>query len=370
MTTKKQINMASSSTTPAPTMAANGNPARRYMFTDFNIPQDGSYDPSNYHDRFPPAVKAACWQLEQCPTTSRLHIQGYLKCHQPVRYTQLKTAMGTTVHFDKCQGSESQCVNYATKVASRIQGPFYWPSQEQFPNHQGKRKDLDDVAESILAGKQIHEVALEYPVTYIRYHKGFQALSSAYQKSKVTPWREVKVYVFFGKTGTGKTRSVYRQCFPDLPYRPDLSHDKTWWDGYEGQDSILLDDFYGQIAISTLLHLLDGYPLQIPVKTAFTQALWTRVFITSNVSPNEWYAQNDRIPDEVRLGMLRRITESIEFTDSLATDAIQSVPRTPSPQPMMGPVDNPNRVKWIPPKKRKVIYESDVDEEEDDDVTQ
>lgn len=62
-----------------------------------------------------------------------------------------------------------------------------------------------------------------------------------------------------------------------------------WFNGYHGQDAIILDDFYGWIEPATLYRLLDIYPLQVPIKMGFAWAKWNYVFITSNVRPEEFY---------------------------------------------------------------------------------
>ena len=62
-----------------------------------------------------------------------------------------------------------------------------------------------------------------------------------------------------------------------------------WFDNYTGQEDILLDDFYGWIKYHTLLQLLDGYLCNYQLKGSTVWKNWSRVFITSNKDPSEWY---------------------------------------------------------------------------------
>lgn len=84
-----------------------------------------------------------------------------------------------------------------------------------------------------------------------------------------------------------------------------------------GEDTLLLDDFYGQIPITHMLNILDGFPLRINVKASHTYANYTRVIITSNVCPDDWYRSVDddgKIPVQVLAAFKRRLNRTIEVT--------------------------------------------------------
>ena len=81
-------------------------------------------------------------------------------------------------------------------------------------------------------------------------------------------------------------------------------------DGYNKQDTIIFDDFYGQIRMADMLRYLDGYPVQLPIKGGFVWAHWTHVWITSNSDPDTWYTS---VPAETVAAFRRRITEIIHM---------------------------------------------------------
>ncbi len=61
-------------------------------------------------------------------------------------------------------------------------------------------------------------------------------------------------------------------------------------DGYNGQDAILFDDFYGGVMpYGSFLKCLDRYRFSVMVKGSSTLKKWKVVIITSNKPPNEWY---------------------------------------------------------------------------------
>jgi len=53
---------------------------------------------------------------------------------------------------------------------------------------------------------------------------------------------------------------------------------------------LILDDYRGNgLKFEDLLQVLDGRRLMLPIKGGHTYALWTRVIITSNTIPENWY---------------------------------------------------------------------------------
>lgn len=115
--------------------------------------------------------------------------------------------------------------------------------------------------------------------------------------------------VYWGRTGAGKTRSVY----DNLPSLDSLFvyAGSGWFDGYDGQPIVLFDDFGGhEFKISYLLKLLDRYPIRVPVKGGFVHWAPQEIYITSNIDPHNWYSNAN--PEHVR-ALLRRITLIHEF---------------------------------------------------------
>lgn len=95
-----------------------------------------------------------------------------------------------------------------------------------------------------------------------------------------------EVLVFWGRTGAGKTRLVH-ELATDLYIHPG----GAWFDGYDGQADVLFDDFGGSdFRLPYLLKLLDRYQMTVPIKGGFVQWAPRRIFITSNIDPNNWYS--------------------------------------------------------------------------------
>jgi len=146
---------------------------------------------------------------------------------------------------------------------------------------QGFRSDLKQVADKIVNGASIEDLAKEHPLEYIKYHNGISKLKAVLEKGGN---EQKEVIVKIGPSGCGKTRWAWDN-YPDLYSKPA----GPWWDGYDGQETVLLDDYDGHIQYAELLRILDRYPMKVPVKGAFVNLIAKRIIITSNDDIYKWY---------------------------------------------------------------------------------
>ena len=87
-------------------------------------------------------------------------------------------------------------------------------------------------------------------------------------------------FFFYVKTGSGKTRTAFEE-FPKI-YTP-LSY--KWWEGYEGQTEVLIDDFRKDwCKFHELLKLLDRYPFKVEAKGSHHQLMATHHHYNSTIS--------------------------------------------------------------------------------------
>lgn len=112
---------------------------------------------------------------------------------------------------------------------------------------------------------------------------------------------ERSVSVFWGATGSGKSRRAWEQAGLDaFPKDPRTK----FWDGYRGQQHVVIDEFRGGIDIAHMLRWLDRYPVIIEVKGSSTVLKATKVWITSNLHPQDWYPDLDQATKQA---LLRRL---------------------------------------------------------------
>lgn len=226
------------------------------------------------------AARYLVFGYEVAPTTNTPHLQGYVSWDNPRSLDAFKDKISPRLHIEKARGTPKQASEYCIyeDYPSNTKKNKY----EEFGElpRQGERTDWCVAIEQIKSGTPVEEVVENQP----QLLPCIRALETFKTKSLKPIHRDVEVIVLWGEAGSGKSRWAYEQ-YPDLYSKPPTK----WWDGYTGQKTILLDDYYGYIPYGELLNVLDRYPLHLEVKGGYIWAQYDRVIITSNKPPERWY---------------------------------------------------------------------------------
>lgn len=175
---------------------------------------------------------------------------------------------------------------------------------------QGTRSDLISLYDDIKHGVKVIDMLNKDPKVS-KFEKQIRFMQ--FQLNEFKSDRQatgVKVYVLYGDPGTGKTFSAINTFGKSGDYfKLDCTSTKygsLWFDGYEGQKVLVLDDFdEGVCSVSFLKNLLDKYKLRLQVKGGHTWAAWDTVVITSNQHPRIWW---QGLTDTNIAALKRRIT--------------------------------------------------------------
>ncbi|UBR88851.1 putative replication-association protein [mongoose-associated cyclovirus Mon-32] len=251
---------------------------RRFCFT-WNNYDDTAYDKcEKFITKF---CKYGIVGEESAPTTGTLHLQGFCNLHKPTRYSTIKKHLDNSIHIEKANGSDEQNQNYCSKS-----GIFF---ESGIPNKQGARHDLQSVVESINTdGTTLRDIATKHPETYIRYFRGIQQLLQLVRPVQPRDFK-TEVFYYYGPPGSGKSRRALEEA---RAFNKDSIYYKPrglWWDGYEQQDSVIIDDFYGWIKYDEMLKIMDRYPYKVQIKGGFQEFTSKKIFITSNVDTSDLY---------------------------------------------------------------------------------
>lgn len=99
--------------------------ARRWCFTKFLEEEDQQgLDGWIQNIRQDPRVRGVAGQMEKCPTTGRLHLQGYVELTGPQRLAGMKKLFGQEVHLEAAKGTRGQNVKYVNKELVNYCLPF------------------------------------------------------------------------------------------------------------------------------------------------------------------------------------------------------------------------------------------------------
>lgn len=248
--------------------------------------------------------------------SGNVHWQGYLEFDQPKRLSWLKNTLSSSAHWEVRKGTQAQALLYVTGMdhpekTGKVLEP--WVDGGVWKSEKGKRNDLIALRDACKEGTKDIDILEndELAPLALRYNRAMKWAQSVYRQAETNQFRTVEVTVLFGDSGTGKTRNVFDMFGYNNVFkirRPN--HGALWYDGYEGQEILLMDEFYGDwMKHSELLEILDGYPLRLDVKGSHTWANWNKVYLTSNKHPSEWYSKRGMTKE-----LARRITNVVELT--------------------------------------------------------
>lgn len=251
-----------------------------------------------------PEVSYIVFGYEIAPTTGTPHLQGYVEFNSRKRMRQAVRILGGRASVRVRNGTALQAANYCKKDNNR-----YFERGNISTVTQGTRTDLEEARDALQRRTPIRDFADDHFAFFVRYQRGLQAYRSLYSEKR--RW-ETEVIVRWGATGTGKTKSVHDEIKDEELY---IHPGDRWFDGYDGEDNVLFDDFTGGVfPIAQLLKLLDRYPMSVPIKGGFVNWKPRRVFITSNLDPREWYSGAN---PEHQAALRRRFTSITHYNEPL-----------------------------------------------------
>lgn len=150
----------------------------------------------------------------------------------------------------------------------------------------GKRNDIRDFL-ARAATTTDYDLANEFPDLWVKYHGAASRYRLLHNKQQWSDQTK-QVHVVCGPTGSGKSHGCPK---PPIAYWVPAPHNggAVWFDGYEGETKIVIDEYYGWLPFSQLLRLCDKYPYILQTKGGSTFCQADEIFITSNKPPWEWY---------------------------------------------------------------------------------
>lgn len=213
------------------------------------------------------------------------------------RVVRIKKILGCqSAHIEKAKGTPQQAWDYCCKEETRVDGPW---SRGERPTGQGSRSDIEGAIAMIRSGKRMADILEAHPVAFVKFHRGLQMAATLLTAPR-NPERAPEIHIYWGESGTGKTRKAVSENVGAYLLTKPNGNNTLWFDGYTGEDTVILDEFYGWVQYDLLLRMLDRYPLRVQTKGGTVEFCAWRFFITSNKPWDEWY------PNITNLDALRR----------------------------------------------------------------
>jgi hypothetical protein len=263
---------------------------------------DSTWNPPK--DLYPGTVYLS-GQQELGSSTSYKHWQVLVCFSQKKTLNQCKSYFTPQTHAEPSKSEAAR--DYVHKDESSVPGTRF--ELGEYPFRRNSKTDWKKVLKKAKEGA-LDEVP---PDVTIRYYSTLKRISIDYGVPIMRGPQHVSLY--WGETGTGKTRKFYDEI-GDTKYYLKAPTTK-WWDGYKGEEVVLVDEFRGMVEISHLLKWLDRYPCACEVKGAQVFLNTKRWVFTSNLPLKDWYKDLD---SETVDALARRFTEVLHFRNLIRYD--------------------------------------------------
>lgn len=243
---------------------------------------------------------------KEVSTTGTPHLQGFCYFVNKRSMAQVKTILGTTrCHLEAAKGSASQNREYCSKEKDFFElGECPMERKEVCKKARRIKKNkmlLDTSMKSLVDDGEISVLSL--PLV--------EKARTIYRRlgSPVTSEKPRGIWIC-GRPGTGKTHFVVSKE-PVLYWKPQ----NKWWDGYEGEVAILLDDLDSACLGHYLKRWMDKYACTGEVKGGKVALQHQRFYITSNYTPGQLW------PDDLMMReAIERRCEMIVMNDVYQPD--------------------------------------------------
>ena len=271
------------------------NPSSRKYLLTINNPLDHGFS----HDRIKTILSQFPGMLYWCMCDEvgeqgTPHTHVYVVFKNSVMFdTMHKRFYG--VHIDKANGSNQENRDYVSKEGKwaddskhETNKPETFEEYGELPPDRTKTESqAEQIMQMIVDGKSNADIIRQIPGAYSKLNYIEQARQTLLADKFMDKYNEKDVTYLWGDTRVGKTRSVFDQYgYRNVYQVTDYAHP---FDGYDGQDVIIFEEFRSSLKIEDMLKYLDGHPIMLPCRYNNRVACYTKVFLISNIPLERQY---------------------------------------------------------------------------------
>jgi hypothetical protein len=226
-----------------------------------------------------------------------LHWQFLVYTSGRLTLGQVKRLFPRDTHFEPTRSAAANEYVWKDDTCADIETRF---ELGRLPMHRNSSTDWNAVRDNARAGRY-DDIPADI---LVRYYGNIKRLRV---DSMVCPTRPtIECYLYWGEPGTGKTRRAFAEAGDNAYIKTPTT---KWWDGYRGEENVIIDDFSGLIRAEYIKTWLDRYRCSVEIKGGAVPLCATKFWITSNHSIEKWY-DNDIDQRAVR----RRFTNIVHFS--------------------------------------------------------
>lgn len=203
------------------------------------------------------------------------HLQGYVTFSGQKRLAGMKK-IHESAHWEIARGNSEQNIAYCSK-----QGEFTERGdrpQDRQVQAGTAEKERWGAAYKLAAEGKLDDIDGDIK---LRFYRTLKEIRKDHMQ-KMPDAEDVTGVWFYGGPGTGKSRTA-REEFPDAY----LKMQNKWWDGYQGQDYVIIDDFDSKELGHHLKIWGDRYAFLAETKGGAITIRPQKIVITSNYPISE-----------------------------------------------------------------------------------
>jgi hypothetical protein len=292
--------------------------SKRWVFTLNNYAES---DVARFHDA---PDRAYVIIGKEVGASGTPHLQGYITFYKPKRLAAVKT-ISLRAHWEIARGSTDECIKYCSK-----DGDFHEIGERPKVGSRGK---FVDAVNMIVAGDPIVEVATENPEAYARGGRGLRELQ--YVLSNAYEHTGVRGHWYVGPPGTGKSHKA-RMDHPGA----FIKMQNKWWDGYNGQDVVILEDMDDACLKHYLKIWADKWSCSGETKGGHVHLQHKKFIVTSNYTIEDLYGEDQKMCEAIkrRFQVLKFGNHAFNPNIQRPTALAPGFNILPPPVPVVGPV--------------------------------
>lgn len=213
-------------------------------------------------------------QKESGSNTGREHWQLFVSFKRAVRLAAVRKCFGTRVHAEPSRSEAAE--DYVFKDDTAIAGTRFELGSKPFKRN--SKTDWESAKQCAKEGR-LDDCP---PDVYIKYYRTLKAIAMDNMNKPTDKTAPTGIWIF-GAPGVGK--SFYaRQHYGSSLY---LKAQNKWWDGYQGEKNVLLDDFDCKALGHYIKIWADAYAFMAECKGSSIQIRPDNFIITSNYMPED-----------------------------------------------------------------------------------
>jgi len=257
--------------------------SRGWQFTWFHYTEETKEYLRSLH---PDKCSYVGWGDEIAPSTGEPHLQGYTYFSTLKSFKQVRALFPTGQHLTPT-GVDNGIVAYCSKDGTNVEEHGERPMSNKDKASkcgQATKAHWEDVLEKAKAG-DLDSIPAE---TRIKHYRVLKEIHKDYMKSKDCVSNLENEWIS-GPSGCGKTSGVLDK-YPDAY----LKTCNKWWDGYQDEETVLIDDI--DETHTHMVHNLkiwgDHKPFLAETKGGMLRIRPKRIICTSNVRISDMTSGN------------------------------------------------------------------------------